>query len=86
MAPAGNKPVDDAAVPPDVKLVRRLVELLDAMLVQWNAYDADQALPPAQRAGVALPVFGRESCLALRARYVAALANFEAGACSLSWG
>jgi hypothetical protein len=76
--------VDDAAVPPDVKLVRRLVELLDAMLVQWNAYDADQALPPAEQAGIALPVFARESCLALRAQYVAVLADLEASSWSLN--
>jgi hypothetical protein len=53
----------------------RLIRLLDTLLAQWDAYDADQALPPPQRVGIACPAFVRASCLTLRARYVAALAS-----------
>jgi hypothetical protein len=67
-----------APLPPGTRPLPRLIRLLDTLLAQWDAYDADQALPPPQRIGIACPAFVRASCLALRARYLAALASQEA--------
>ena len=60
-------------VPAQGHRLRRLIGLLDHVLAQWDAYDADQERPLAERSGAQRPLFTRESCGAARARYVAAL-------------
>lgn len=66
--------------------VQRVLSLAETILAQWAAYDADRAQPPARRAGVACPRVLRESCLALRERFLAELSRLEAEFASYSSG
>jgi hypothetical protein len=57
--------------------VRRVLMLLEAILAQWAAYDADHAQPATQRVGVECPRVLRESCLTFRERFLAELHHLE---------
>jgi hypothetical protein len=57
--------------------MRRALTLLEAILAQWAAYDADHAQPATERVGVARPRVLRESCLTFRERFLAELHRLE---------
>jgi hypothetical protein len=77
MGSGRHQPVASVIPHARARLLHRLVELLDAVLAQWAAYEVDRALAPAERAGGLLPAFGRASCRALREYDAPALARIR---------
>jgi hypothetical protein len=69
---------DDAVLAHHARVLRILARV-GLLLAQWDAYEADQALPPKERIGVRQPRVTRASCEQLQARYLAELARIEAG-------
>ena len=66
------------------RVAEKVVRLAD-LLEQWDAWDVDQLLPPAERSQVPRPMAGREALVVLHRALLTELQDLDAAAQSAGW-